>query len=200
MLSYEIEVKGYAAERNLYRKEIIGQKNYAKQIETTKRDEYTDTDLEEVKQEEKTKTKMEDVVAFPESEEEIINIIEKEAPYRIAGMLKAVSKSITPRNKPPKGRRGITTPLEFWDVELENLELTDVQRTQFLQLHGLVGGRGGALHEYGDYADFKATLNVWTPALDYKDAEPIVRRIIKLGRLKGFGPFRRARMFFLNGI
>jgi len=195
LLEYKIQVRGYAAERNLFRQEVTGTKSYGLQTETTQRNEYTETDATAKKEKEETKKKKKDVVAFPETKEEIKEIISQEAPFRIAGMFKAISKTITPRHTPPKGRRGVTKPLEIWDIELSDIDITDIQRTQFLQLHGNVGSPGSTL-EYGDHVDFMANMSVWTPALDYKDTEELIRRIVKLSRLVGFGPFRHARMYF----
>ena len=197
MLEYQIKVLGYAAERNLYRPEVVGVRNYGLQTETTKRDEYS-PDTTRTKQKEEKKKKKKDVAAFPESPEEIEEIILREAPFRIAGLFKAISKAMMPRSPPPAGRRGVTVPLEYWDIELDDFKLLAVHRTQFLQLHGNIGARGSTL-EYGDAADFTATLKIWTPALDYKDTEPLIKKIIRLSRLSGFGPFRHARLYFLNG-
>ena len=124
MLEYKIRVKGYAAERNLFRQEVTGIKNYGLQTETTKTDEYH-PDLTEIKEKAETKKKKKPVAAFPENEEEIKNIVLQEAPIRIAGMFKSISKNITHRNPPPKGRRGVSGPLELWDIELSDLEITD---------------------------------------------------------------------------
>ena len=103
----------------------------------------------------------------------------------------------TKKWKPPKGRYGITHQLQNWKDELDNITIEDVNRSQFLQLHGNFNAQGSTL-EYGDSVDFTADLRLWTPALDYDDAEPVVERIIELSKLKKFGPFRHAKLLFLD--
>ena len=200
MLEYRIKVKGYAAERETFRDEVVTTRVYGTQTETVKSDEYTDEDLTNVKEKVDTSKNKKPVTAFPEDEEQIVEIIRDQAPLRLAGMFKEIAGTIrgdTKNWKPPKGRYGITNQLQYWTVDLDDVELANVKRSQFLQIHGNFNAKGSTL-EYGDSADFTATMRVWTPALDYDDAEPVIRKILDLSRLTKFGPFRSATLTFVN--
>ena len=200
MLEYKVRIKGYAAERENFREEVVTTRVYGTQTETVKSDELYDEDSTRTQEKTDTSKKKKPVVAFPDSEEEIMEILQEEVPYRLVGMFRAVAPMIrgdTKKWKPPNGRYGITNQLQNWIVELDNITIEDVKRSQFLQLHGNFNAQGSTL-EYGDSADFKATLKVWTPALDYDDAEEIVKRIVRLSRLNKFGPFRHAKLLFID--
>jgi len=200
MLEYKVRIKGYAAERENFREEVVTTRVYGTQTETVKSDELYDEDSTRTQEKTDTSKKKKPVVAFPDSEEEIMEILQEEVPYRLVGMFRAVAPMIrgdTKKWKPPNGRYGITNQLQNWIVELDNITIEDVKRSQFLQLHGNFNAQGSTL-EYGDSVDFTADLRLWTPALDYDDAEPVVKRIIELSKLKKFGPFRHAKLLFLN--
>ena len=199
-LEYKIKVKGYAAEREMFRDEVVTTRIYGIETETVKSDEFTDEDATKVEQKTETSKNKKPVVAFPESEEEIKQIILEEVPYKIAGMLGEVAGTIRGDTKlwrPPNGRYGISNQLKYWDVELDNVDITNIKRSQFLQIHGNFNAKGSTL-EYGDSVDFDATMKVWTPALDYDDAKPVIERIVRLSRLNKFGPFRSAKLTLVN--
>ena len=201
MLEYPIRVKGYAAERDNFREEVVITKVYGTETETVKSTEYEPEDETKIQQKVDTSKKKKAVTAFPESEEEIVALLDEEVPYRIIGMFKEVAPMIrgdTKQWKPPKGRYGISNQLQNWIVKLDNIEIENVKRSQFLQLHSNFNAQGSTL-EYGDSVDFTADMQVWTPALDYDGAAPIVERIIELSRLKKFGPFRHAKLLILDG-
>ena len=198
MLEYNIRIKGYAAERNNFREGVVTTRVYGTQTETVKSDEYTEEDTTKITEKVDTSKKKKAITAFPETEEEILEILQEEVPYRIVGLFKEVSPMIRGDTKkwvPPKGRYGITNQLQYWIVELDNLEIEDVKRAQFLQLHSNFNAKGSTL-EYGDSVDFTATMKVWTPALDYDESTPVVEKIINLSKLKKFGPFRHAKLMF----
>lgn len=200
MLEYKVRVKGYAAERENFRDEVVITKVYGTQKETVKSDEYEEEDISKASQKVDTSKNKKPVVAFPESETEILEVLEEEVPYRLVGLFKEIAPMIrgdTKKWKPPQGRYGITDKLQYWTVDLDDIEITDVKRSQFLQLHSNFNAQGSTL-EYGDSVDFTANMRVWTPALDYDDAQPVVEKIIELSKLKKFGPFRHAKLMFLD--
>jgi len=204
MLKYKIKVKGYAAERDNFRQEVVITKTYGIQTETEKTDEYKHNEGQSethVKEKVETSKKKKAVTALPQTNEEIIHIIQEEAPLRIAGMFKQISKNIrgdTKTWRPPKGRYGITNQLQYWTIDLDNININNVKRSQFLQLHGNFNSKGSTL-EYGDSVDFDADMSVWTPALDHDNTQPVIEKIIRLSRLTKFGPFRHARILFAEG-
>ena len=200
MLEYKVKIKGYAAEREQFRDEVVVTRVFGKQTETVKSDEYEDEDITKIVEKTDTSKNKKPVTAFPEDEAEIVNILQEQAPLRMVGMFKEIAGTIrgdTKAWRPPKGRYGITNQLQYWDVELDDIELTNVKRSQFLQIHGNFNAKGSTL-EYGDSADFNATMRVWTPAMDYDDAEPVIKKIMNLAKLTKFGPFRAATLSFVN--
>ena len=200
MLEYKIKVKGYAAERENFRDEVVTTRVYGTENETVKSDEYEEDDVSKVTQKVDTSKKKKPITAFPESEDEIKELLEEEVPYRIIGLFKEIAPMIrgdTKKWKPPMGRYGITDKLQYWIVDLDDLEITGVKRSQFLQLHSNFNSQGSTL-EYGDSVDFTANMRVYTPAMDYDDAQPVVEKIIELSKLKKFGPFRHAKLLFVD--
>jgi len=157
-------------------------------------------EITSIKEKVDTSKKKKPVVAFPETEEEITEILEEEVPYRIVGMFKEVAPMIrgdTKKWKPPQGRYGISNQLQNWVIDLDNIKIENIRRSQFLQLHSNFNAKGSTL-EYGDSVDFTADMKVWTPALDYDNSQPVVERIIELSKLKKFGPFRHAKLLFIE--
>ena len=200
MLEYKIKVKDYAAERDNFREEVVTTRVFGTETETVKSDELTEEDSTHIKQKTDTSKNKKAVVAFPDDEGEIKDILEGEAPYKIVGLLREVSSAIRGDTKswcPPKGRYGITNQLQFWDAEISDVKIEKVKRGQFLQIHGNFNAKGSTL-EYGDSVDFTATLKLWTPALDYDNAEPVVEKIVRLAKLNKFGPFRCASISFVG--
>ena len=199
MLTYQVKVLGYAAERGSVRQEVVGTKTYGTQKEVTKRDEYEAVDLTDISEKEEVTKKSKCIYEFPQDPEDIKEIISQEAPIKIAGMLKFISSDALVSNaEPPKGRRGISKPLNFWGVELNNINIIgEVKRSGFLQIHKNFKSEGSTL-EYGDSVDFTADMTVWTPTEDYKNTEPVIQKIVKLMPLTPFGPFRHAHMVFVD--
>ena len=199
MLNYKIRIKGYAAERENFREEVVVTRTFGLQEEVTQSNERYATDDEPVaKQKVTTSKKKKPVTAFPENEEEIIQVLEEAVPHHLVGLFRQIAPMIRGDTRawvPPKGRYGITDKLQYWTVDLDNINIDNVKRSQFLQIHGNFNAKGSTL-EYGDSVDFTADLTLWTPALDYDNARPVVERIIELSKLKKFGPFRHARLFF----
>ena len=200
MLEYKVKIKGYAAEREQFRDEVVVTRVFGKQTETIESDERYDEDLATIKEKVDTSKNKKPVTAFPEDEAEIAGIIREQAPLRMVGMFKEIAGTIrgdTKAWKPPKGRYGITNQLQYWTVELDDVEITNVKRSQFLQIHGNFNAKGSTL-EYGDSVDFNATMRAWTPTMDYDDAQPVVEKIMSLAKLTKFGPFRAATLSFVN--
>ncbi|GAG88061.1 unnamed protein product, partial [marine sediment metagenome] len=118
---------------------------FGTQTETVTGDEKYEEDSTNIKEKVDTSKKKKPVTAFPESEEEITEILEEEVPYRIVGMFKEVAPMIrgdTKKWKPPEGRYGITNQLQNWIINLDNIEIESVKRSQFLQLHGNFNAKG----------------------------------------------------------
>jgi len=174
---------------------------FGTQTETVKSDEYTEDDVTQVKQKTDTSKNKKAVVSFPDNEEDIKALISEDTPYKIVGLLREASNKIRGDTKnwsPPKGRYGITNQLQYWDVELSDIDIKNVKRSQFLQIHGNFGGSKGSTLEYGDSVDFEATLKLWTPALDYENADEVINKIIRIAKMTKFGPFRAASMTFVE--
>ena len=199
MLKYKIRVKGYAAERENFREEVVVTRTFGIQEEVTQSDDRYVSDSEALAKEKVTTSKKKKpVTAFPQDEADIVKVLEEEVPHRLVGLFRQIAPMIRGDTRawvPPKGRYGITDKLQYWTVDLDNIEIEKVKRSQFLQLHSNFNAKGSTL-EYGDSVDFTADLCLWTPALDYDNAMPVVKRIIELSKLKKFGPFRHARISF----
>ena len=112
MLEYKIRVKGYAAERENFREEVVITRTFGIQEETTESDDRYITDDDPLARKKVTTSKKKKpVTAFPLDEADIIKVLEEDVPHRLVGLVRQIAPMIrgdTKAWRPPKGRYGIS--------------------------------------------------------------------------------------------